>query len=56
MQKKNKENIASLNLGQGLAHKFILQCVVGNEEKGKLFFINVPGRYGCEGAGCVVGI
>ena len=31
---KSKENIASLNPEQGLAHKLILQCVVGNEEKG----------------------
>ena len=43
---KSKENIASLNLEQGLAHKLIMQCVVENEEKGKLFFINVPGGYG----------
>ena len=43
---KSKENIASLNLEQGLAHKLILQCVAENEEKGKLFFINVPGGYG----------
>ena len=43
---KSKENIASLNLEQGLAHKLILQCVVGNEENGKLFFISVPGGCG----------
>ena len=43
---KAKKNIASLNPEQGLVHKLILQCVVENEEKGKLFFINVPGGYG----------
>ena len=38
---KSKENIAFLNPEKGLACKLILQCVVGNEEKGNLFFINV---------------
>ena len=42
---KSKENIASLNPEQGLAHKLILQCVVENEENEKLFF-NAPGGYG----------
>ena len=43
---KSKENIASLNPDQELAHNLILQCIEGNEEKGKLFFINVPGGCG----------